>query len=266
MKLVLALLLLVSAIVQAEPKLGVAYYALARFSSTQCDVALSVFDGVAEPSLSILWGTFGKSTVCLKRFLVKTKDRPALLLIHAWNDTCRVMGRTCTALDLENRNIRAQELGRFLRTIQATNLTVIVSTGLEDVSSDAVYFARVKALKTYLPKWALIERNPHGKAWQFGGASFIESHALQRSIWGLPAIYSNDGWDINFRLKRGQYRGKTSLPFLLSAVRRNEGGYRYVFLWWRESQGGEQFSVKPDRRRVVVRREDVSKLNRELIK
>ena len=96
----------------ASAPVGVAYYALSAFSDTQCNKALSVFDGVKTPSLAILWGTFGSSTACLRRYLAAHSNVPRVLEIHITNNTC-LRKKICKRGEI-HQNISWREYNQLL--------------------------------------------------------------------------------------------------------------------------------------------------------
>jgi hypothetical protein len=261
-KVLLFVLVVWSQIASAQT-LGVAYFGMARFTQQQCDTALKVFDGVSVPALSTLWGSFGPSTKCLRQFLRQTRNRPTVLEIHGWNDTCHHSGRVCTKFDQPPARKRAKEIAQFLAASRHRNITVIVSTGLEDDSPPALYLARAKALKRYLPPSALIVRSPDDATKLFDYADFVEFHGLQHPRVKLPTIYSNDGLGINFEQQRRSGDNEILLSDLLRRVRKEGRNHSFIFWWW-NTQGGEQFSVEPYRRSVVIRSQDVRIVNKLL--
>lgn len=259
---------------------GVAYFAAQGFSKKECKKALSVFNGVQKPALAILWGTFNRGNFqgCAQRFLHRFSDKKHYLQIHFSNESARALKRAGPYellhrlsskqynRQLEHRRTkaikaiakRAKNISQFISENGNQNTVFMVSTGLEDRLTSGAYLALTEVLKMTLPKNTVFIRNKVG-AYEgntfWGGASFIELHGLKPKFkpnTGARCIANFDGDNIRFfdNHKQGN-KDKSSLPAVLSTVRKLRKRGCFVFWWWPGPQGrGKNVKFVDPRKRV----------------
>lgn len=63
-----------------------------------CERVIETINHSRYPAMSILWGPFGDSLQCVRRFLESNSNRAHLLQVHVQNGVCRRNGR-CTERD-----------------------------------------------------------------------------------------------------------------------------------------------------------------------
>ena len=72
--------------------LGQAYYAIQN-KTFPCEKALKAYEGVKNPALMFLWGTFGDDLSCVEKFL-KMNKKDKQVYIHFSNECC-IRHKTC---------------------------------------------------------------------------------------------------------------------------------------------------------------------------
>ncbi len=269
----------------------VSFFAMPGFSKAQCTTALEVFDGVKHPCLVTLWGTFGESTKCLKRF--PAIDKPKTLEIHGTNETCRGRaGRVCVEgevnsafdfpdysaiLETGNEDIlveiekRAQEIRRFIESNDDGKTRFLVSTGLEDNFTRKAFKQVFPIYKHNLSSVASIVRNPMEANETFTlGSDYFEFHGVFKSKIAKRhkgrCIFNYDGRTLKFPGKSiPRKRAYVSRSEVLSDIKRARNNNCKIALWWGRPQGSYSAKfVEPRRRRLVVTRRDIRFVNRIL--
>lgn len=270
------------------PPVGVAYYALQAFSTSQCAKALSVFNGVQTPSLAILWGTFGTSNACLKRYLSTYSNVPHVLEVHITNNTCMREGicrrgevvrgvswRRYNRL-LEERDpttirllkSRIYSIARTVRSLRGPGTRVLLSSGLEDNYTRAAYETVRSLLSSALTITPFeIVRNPmRVRPSTTPVADLLEGHRLHPNIgtqWDSRCVVNNDGVSIQFNSspRRGEIYW-TRLPSFIDPYR-SRGCL--VYLWWAGPQGLGESRITPGRRRYILSTDALQKINQTLL-
>lgn len=155
--------------------------------------------------MSVLWGTFGSDTSCIRRF-VERNDKPKTLQIHLLNNTC--MRRRCYDGELFrgdyrefNKQVRSlvpkltrrvQRIRAVVETLRRENVTFILGTGLEDNYTRDAYEVVLDTIRPYWPYW--ISRNPsHGVSHYLGYADMLEVHGRNAKCGGKVQIANQDG-------------------------------------------------------------------------
>lgn len=288
MKYIFALLLaLVTTTANGQVR-GVAYYAIQKFTKAQCEQALQVFDGVRLPSLSILWGTFGENTSCIRSFLDRFSKVPHILEINITNETCRRAPRYCglgeiardlrfwhlnEKLEAHDPTIRAKYAARirqikaFIKEATNENTTVFLTTGLEDNFTSKAYRQVVRILKRNAPHFPIVRSTIGPKAYLADSyrANYVELHGFGADVSTTKScIFSNDGHDIDFNSGRRPLDGSRSVSELLSEIRRVKRDCSIVFVWWNSQGVVDGKFVEPRRRNIRLYSKDVSIVNQIL--
>jgi hypothetical protein len=235
----------------ADP--GVAYYAI-QHKDWPCDRTLKVFEGVAKPSLSVLWHSFGDNTQCLEKFI--NDSRPKQLEIHLINEVCQrnrrcgpyeFLANTSTA-DYEKRLASrdpklisaiknyAKAPSEFLKRHQG-KFECYVSPGLESNLSDRGAKTLNDAIRPMFPGCAIV-RNPAGinRARGLAGAEIIEVHGPNPRI--SPECIANlDGNDVSFArrpalLTAGSINERSLMDYLTRMQK-----CRAAYIWTAEMNG-----------------------------
>lgn len=199
-------------VLQAD--VGAAYYAI-QHERWPCERTLRVFDGVAKPSISVLWHTFGDNTQCLDRFV--NDARPKQLEIHLINEVCQ-RNRRCGPYEFL-ANISTSEYERRLTQRDPKLLAAIknyakapadfvarhkgnfecfISPGLESNLSDRAAKTLNDTIRPMFPGCKIV-RNPAGISRYRGkaGGEILEVHGPNPKI-GPPCIANLDGNDVSF--------------------------------------------------------------------
>lgn len=206
-----------------------------------CERFLQLADKAERPVMAVLYGTFGRSTACLKRFAHKFRERPHLIEIHATNETCRRKPRVCLQGELFE-NLRVREYNALLETmpkyaevkltarlkriVDVTKLgnrftTWVLSTGLEDNFSKKAY---AKVVKLYRANWPyLIARSPVGDTAYAKGADFAELHTANAEFGQKPCIWNQDGLDGGHPEAREAFKRFSHCSVLIGWTKASQG-------------------------------------------
>ena len=245
--------------------------------SFPCHQMEKLFSRLPEIALSILWGTFGSDTKCLRS--IGDTAKKITLLIHFSNETCRRI-KKCSkgeffgnysiakyeeALALMRPRIRAKIRGR-VRQINRTlwkalppNTSINLSTGLESDFGLPAAINIAKMLKRVSGYEIVYNPLLRSRSIAFG---LHESHDVNARC-GPGDIFVNDGTDVNFPHRRSHYANSISVPRLSDVWARNEvNGCRLQLFWWGAAQGREllQFT-DPRNRHFRLYSEDVRIIN-----
>jgi hypothetical protein len=272
-----------------QPTAGVSYYALQGFSYEQCTKALHVFDGVAYPSLSIVWGTFGTDTACLRRYLSAFSEVPHILEVHITNNTC-LRGRICRRGELVrgvspgayNRLLersdsvtirllrsRISKIVHELASIRGPNTRLLLSTGLEDDYTSKA-FEKVHELLSaaqQVTPFEIVRSPSRRRARSNTTADLLEMHGFSPRTtpqWQGRCIVNNDGDDIHFE-RSNTVGSLDQLPRFID--RYTEDGC-LVFLWWSGPQGlfpALEARITPARRRYDIKASEIRLINQVII-
>lgn len=196
--------------------------------------------------MSVLVGTFGKDTSCLRRFLAKNKDRSHVLQVYITNGPCRNNNRCETT----EESYRSQLLWfrREVEPLLVPKTRLLLSPFLEDRKPLSWFKGRKKELSQaqICPQCASVDfvRNPVDEEARAPSSWLIEYHGLF-SKHTTGRIVSNDG-----------------SPISLSDVaefRRRHSGAIGVFLWTPDLQGitGGKF-IPPSRRNFQISHRSLS--------
>lgn len=263
---------------QASNHYGAAYLAFLspRFP---CDSALKIYKGLPEANLAILWGTFGDSLKCLKKYAAI--EKPKILIVHFSNESCRRLNRCYEGEFLPGLNSRqyeraliknrpsiqkkiAKRASAIKRSLGNLGIDlVLLSTGLEsDFNKTA---AENLALDLHATTGYEIINNPNHSC---GGARLCESHDPRTNCGKQSDIFVNDGFDIVLSKGRRVSRNEISLPDLRTTFRRNARNNCFLqLIWWGETQGrrpNETRFIKPRSRDLRISPKSVSVLNKFL--
>ncbi len=251
---------------QAEAPVGVAYFAINKFTPSQCRTALSVFKGVEKPFLSILWHGFGTNDSCVEKFLADPREKT--LLVHPFNTTCTHSNRLGTCKNEPDWNDagivshRVDEVYRFFESRRNdTKLHLIVSLGLEDTHS--LTKARTLTKRVLRPLFFNIARSTLHET-QLGrvtGVRFDELHGRRfpRAKSSRPRILSNDGYDVCSTVRRNR---DDCLPpsGVHHLIRNSKRSKDYFVIWWNaQGIGGQGDRITdPFSRTIRIYRKDVN--------
>lgn len=266
----------------------VSFFGMPGFSKAQCASALKVFDGVKHPCLVTLWGTFGESTKCLKRFLAI--DKPKTLEIHATNETCRGRsGRVCVEgevnsafdfpdysaiLETGNEDVlaeiekRTQKIRHFIESNNDGKTKFLVSTGLEDNFTRKAFKQVFPIYKQNLSSVASIVRNPMANYETFIlDSDYFEFHGVLSDKvakrYKGRCVFNYDGVTLEFPSETlPRQRSSVSRSDVLSDIRRARKYNCISAIWWGRPQGSylPRF-VKPRSRNLIVSRSDIRIVN-----
>jgi len=275
--------------------IGIQVNSLQGLTKKQCNTLMHAFDGIQNPKISFLWGTFNRKFKdnfdCAVVFLERFKNVPSVLQIYGDNATCRRPPRICEAEEvkpqLRTAGIRTalerrdkSTLRAFKRRVGAIRNWVELHAGaktqksyvysLEDDFSEKGF----KNLRIYLepeiPTSWLVGRNPNGtkqKHYNTDGLDFIELHGLLSNLNGNPFSFSNDGVDADFSngyRPTGNFLPVSTMFSTLREIREFEGSI-FTWFWW-NNQGIERKFILPSLRNFIIRSHDVSIINKELKK
>lgn len=271
-----------------SPPVGVAYYALQRFSSAQCSKALSVFEGVRTPSMVILWGTFGANNACVARYLSTYSNIPHILEVHITNNTCLRRGicrrgemirgvswRRYNRL-LEERDpatirllrSRIYQIARTMKRLRGPGSRILLSSGLEDNYTSAAYETVRSVLRDALTitPFEIVRSPMRVRSSATPVADLLEGHGRAPRIgpqWNERCLVNNDGVDIQFSgVPRRRYIYWSALPGFIDPYR-SRGCL--VYLWWPGPQGLGDPRITPGRRQYVLRPDALQKINQILL-
>lgn len=253
---------------------GVYLFALQAFSQEQCESALDVFEGVSYPKVGFLWGTFGTSTACIRRFIERFHGVHKRLKVVLFNETCRRAPRYCEAQREIFPDAAIEELNRLLERNEPWVREVISDRiaeaqaaliGVVDEYTSVEYMTALEhnfseraaenhtAIVRGEVRDVRIVINPvaHSLGNRSFGSDAIELHGLQAQFApGLPCSWSNDGTDIDFG--RGSRLGEVQ-PWHVVRDRAREYQLRGcdVWIWW-NSQGITEHFIPPSEREFEV--------------
>ena len=271
---------------------GVAYYAIqsARFP---CERSLAVFDGLPNPALSVLWETFGSRQECLQSFLnncITSRDS-CTLQIHPTNEYCR-RHRVCAkhevmpalddrqinrALELKDRRVlaayrsRVRRITNFVRPYSGTNVSFLLSTGLEDNYSPRAARILISAMRSIWP-YSLVRVVKAKREREQSGTEFFEIHGIKPrytySAQNKSCIFNNDGRDVVLGTARTPQKRSVTLDDLRLALEKYRETCPLLFVWW-NNQGAvrrpwEGFTF-PHQRSIEILSEDVQQVNTLLL-
>lgn len=263
---------------QVNNHYGAAYFALLspRFD---CTKALEVYDGLPEANTAVLWGTFGSSLKCLKKFAAI--EKPKILIVHFSNESCRRLNRCSEgeflpALNpreyeralIKNRPSTQRKIAKRANAIKAAleglNIELVfLSTGLESDFNETA--AENLALDLHATTGYEIINNPNGPCY---GYRLCESHNPTTNCGNQSNIFVNDGFDIVFNKGERITRNEISLPDLRRTFKRNAGNNCFLqLIWWGKPQGrrpNETRFIKPWSRDLRIFSKSVSILNKFL--
>lgn len=282
-------LILAVAVSQARAEgYGVSYFACAAFTDRQLERALDVFEGVSDPTLTVLYGTFGNVRKCINRFDERFGSDSSKIIIHSSNETCRRFERFCAVGEV-NRHLRADEYNKKLqhrkkrvlrsikrrgnsiaRLLESSSLKsqILITTGLEDNFTNRAYRQVIRQLKNSDLKFQNVSwiRNPvsaTARGVSSRGADFIELHTANPSFDTRRCMYSNDGIDIDFGRRYEPLRGSKPFQQLRAIFKKFRRDCGFVSVWW-NTQGirREGPFIAPRRRTFNIRRRDVRAVNK----
>lgn len=266
-------------------KKGVYFFALSSYSPEQCDKAISIFDGVPNPRVGILYGTFGYDTGCLERMIESFGDRPHTVKVFLQNETCRRFGRFCEPerevlagfdVDTLNRLIRrrdniakseilfrAKQAGDVMRGLARAHTELVWATSLEHNFDDVAAEIHTEFVREAIGGALTI--NPVSPFAQYRGApgDTFELHGLDWDFDGAAKCsWSNDGIDIDFGSGGGL---PPFLPWaeIRTAADGHIGRGCDVWIWW-NNQGLQSRFVAPSQRSFEVSSDAISTIREYL--
>ena len=264
----IAMLAVLSRQTYAQSFQGIAIYP-ALNNSFPCASALKSLNGLSSPGISVLWGTFGSSVACVKKFTSKFADTSHLVQIHLSNETCRYHHR-CYGGELYgqfsrggyNRLLNLMRPGTklkiqsrvrsILRKFQAAsnpNTTLLLSLGLEDMYRGAAVTNLRDAVLEIWP-YQISRSHKFKPISDNDGTQYQELHGSK--LVNLPSdtncIVNPDGTDID--LGRGaQLKNRLSPSQTAQWINNGKDLCKIVFLWraqWQDSH--DKKFIEPMRR------------------
>lgn len=187
--------------------------------------------------MSVLVGTFGRSPVCVKRYLAQEYDRRHTLLVYLENGPCQNNNR-CQAN--ERRYPHNLRFIRSLEPFMGPNTELWVSPKLEDRNAPGWHrraLKRLHAAKLCPGCYAVKYVRNSVKTGPVGRYDLREYHGLHTKS-GARAVVSNDGAAVELSDCRTFYTRHA-----------NSAG---VYLWNAELQGIGQRWIIPYRRSFKV--------------
>lgn len=244
-KSIILSLFLVASTASAEPILG--WTALAALSPKfPCAKYVREVSRSPFPGMSVLLGTFGNDTTCIRRFIRKNKERPHALQIYLVNGPCRNNNR-CETTE-ESYLSRLMRFRREVEPLLVPKTRLLLSPFLEDRKPLAWFKERKEELSQaqICPQCAYVGfvRNAVDAKARAPSSWLIEHHGLLLKH-TTGRLISNDG-----------------RPISLSEVtefRRGNAGALGIFLWTPDSQGitGTKF-IPPSRRSFEISHRSLS--------
>lgn len=257
----------------SRDSVGLAIYPVSAFDDASCNNFISAFDGIKYPRVSVLYGTFGTSVECLKRWS-DSLGRPHEILIHGQNETCRRAYRcesTEVAHNLTVREFsaavirpgsyaenetkrRVKEIERFISFFDAAQVTIKVSTGLEHNYTQA---AAKRVYELYSALEVMLVDNPVHPVGAVPGAIY-ELHN-DHTPDTTPCAWSNDGFDVLFSA-RTPTAPLWSIDKLRREVQNTSHCDRYV--WVNVQDYRQSRFLPPSQRRIEMSLTEAESLNR----
>lgn len=256
-------------LIEAQTYTGIGIYA-AQHRRFPCSQALKAVSAVERPAISVLWGTFGTSTSCIKKFAEASANKQHLIQIHLTNETCRLRG-TCFEGELfpkvgwrEQNHLLTTMSPRTKSQIQArvlsilnkltpiinSNTKLVLSVGLEDLYNKNSAAKIISAVREVWP-YELV-RNSKKRA-RFGdGTDYQELHGNRPNFeGGQCGIVNLDGFDINFGRGAGLRRALSTSRATAWFNTWKAQNCLAVFLWRGEWQGIYKDRYPRPRTRIV---------------
>ena len=247
--------------------------------------AMKCFEGIGQPAITFLWGTFGTKKSNLKPFFEMNKDKPHLVQVYLTNGVC-IRKRNCKRGEVcrkdtsskWNRKLRKKnlilklKLKARVRSVKKTlekhgneNSRFVLVPQLEDNLTNGAAREFIKIIREVWPYEVV--RNPVGNNpyKHLSGADALELHHINAPLGGTILYASNDGEDIHFN-----HRDATLLPSINSKSvrgylsRAKSSGVRGIFLWaglWQGLRGDSGGAPPPRRRNCEVPSLDTQAIN-----
>lgn len=258
---------------------GVSYLA-AMHDKFPAQIALQAFPDIDNPTVAVLWGTFGKNKAFIKDFM--TKFPKGTVQIYLSNEVARrktmYKGELFRKVGVQGYNNKLVQMTpltklRIHRRIFAIKSllekhkkqhTLILSLGLEDQFTNAATGKLLQCVKEVWPYKT--SRNPMGDTFPKldYGPYFLDYGELHGLSPNLPqnrfGVYCNDGDSID--LPDSNWQLSKIQPSDLSREikrRRQFGGFGLA--WWGEAQGlaGDSGSaVEPRKRNISISSSHIS--------
>ncbi len=242
------------------------FWALPKFSSKQCGLAIQAANAARVPCLRTVYKAFGEDMSCLKRFVRANKRRRHVVQVFVANETCHRAGRKCTKHDTPtykkpfsggyvqvNNTLARQYADRFealktkLEVFKNEQTEIVYPVGLEDDFTRQGWGKIGRAIRERSPK-SLLVRNPRRDLLpvDLHHADFNELHSSIPTGGGPPCIFGNDGRDIDFGTRRRPAGNPYTLPEARERIWSATGNCYYTGVWfdaqgvsnaWRSSRG-----------------------------
>ena len=253
--------------------IGQAFYAIEN-KTFPCEKSLQVFEGVKNPALMFLWGTFGDDLSCVEKFL-KMNKKEKKVYIHFSNECCRRNG-TCKKGELM-KNVGVKELnsrlekkdkdtlGKYKKRMEEIlsfidemqkenpNTTWYISTGLEDNYTLKAKKIVYNKLREYKKKSKNSDKitiyvNPLNSKCIANKCEIHKKDLGRDNHW----VFLPDGYCVKpFDACNNNVFTASEQNKKINAQIKNKNSY---FVWWSEQQGryGEPASMaKPPRKRTI---------------
>lgn len=252
----------------ASAQVGASFLAAQGFDKKECNAALKVFEGIENPAIAILWGTFTTRNLCLQEFLARYAEKQKHVEIHFSNEAGRKQGRLRAGelKTLSKKNIarRTEKIASFIEKYGPVKTSWYVSLGLEDYYARKTVKRICRSFRARMPIYVNYVRNGVVDSY-LGCAQFIELHRYDAKIpRGKPCIFNGDGHDVNFGDGRFTLEGRASIQEMSSALRGARKRGCIVLAWWAGPQGIGRRFVEPRRRRFRIYSSHVSTVNKIL--
>jgi hypothetical protein len=257
---------------KAQPFEGISILA-AHSNKFQCRRALRTIRHFEAPAIQTLFGTFGNSMKCVKRFTDQHKDKPHNVAINMGNGSCRRFNRcyrgdwlrhmSVQRFERANRRMRPAHRNRVHRRVlnirhrieQASNEQTVITLfpELEDNLSNRAYRNLVAAIREVWPYE--IYRNSY-RRFGIGGGDGVEFHGVLNGDLRAAHIgkcsWSNDGNDI--------ISGPNSYTEaqMLNRIGTARANNCRIYLWRASWQGWNPYKFKrPRSRDFEFRKSDI---------
>lgn len=241
---------------RGKPFVGIAAYGLLsnKFPKRDAEKLMRTLKRSPRPALSIVWGSFGKNTTYLIRYLEEFKQIDHALIIHLSNEVCK-RHNTCTRLDAFDIRERLDEIHAVVGPYQHnSSLTLYITTGLEAQFGNAEHDERIYEIAQVFP-FAYPVINAIDGTGNIRG--LLHEFHNEDEAYGRRLAFCNDGvpfdYAVGSNLRRSS-RGfmQAARPFLQRTLKRKPD---YILLWSGDLQGLKllpngraDYSIRPHRR------------------
>jgi hypothetical protein len=260
----------------SEPFEGVAVLAMKK-KGFPCQRLNKALKNKQRPAVQVLWGTFGNSTQCLRRFVHRFKDRPHLVAINISNGSCRRFNRCGTgeiwpsaSLSQEREWLkrgktkpfvrRAKRVRKRLERLKNDNTTLRLYPQLEDNWSNREFYTAATAIEREWPheiyRSAIVK---HGTMLGYFGLELHGLGVFERLARANKASWSNDGISVNGCSSgpSGTFANSIDPSQMRGAITSARAVGSDVFLWCARWQGYSDNFKPPREREISFQRSDV---------